>query len=111
MVILLACQHANRVNVFSECAMAVADPRELRAELCHRINSPPAGSALYLSARRTRDPELPRYLAVADEEISPVGAPLRQAPVLCEACRPVPATPGPSRPEGVQTIVSRRAAA
>lgn len=85
--------------------MEAWDPQELIAELCHQINSPLAAvrNALYLSACRTRDPELLRYLAVADEEISSIAATLRNARCMCEACEPLPA----SRP----SIVSRRAAA
>ena len=86
--------------------MAVWDPQELIAELCHQINSPLAAvrNALYLSACRTRDPELLRYLSVADEEISRVAATLRNARALCESCEPVAPSAGPC-------IVSRRAAA
>lgn len=85
--------------------MAVWDPQELMAELCHEINSPLAAvrNALYLAACRTDDPEILRYMKVADEEIAHIAATLGRARRLCESCETVPsASP---------FIVSRRAAA
>jgi nitrogen-specific signal transduction histidine kinase len=46
--------------------------KELIRELKHQINSPLAAirNALYLTAVRVRDPEVERYLKLADEEVS-----------------------------------------
>jgi two-component sensor histidine kinase len=54
---------------------------ELAAELNHRINSPLAAirNALYLAARRSSDPEIRRYLRMADEEFAAIARILRTA--------------------------------
>ena len=46
----------------------------LIAEVSHQINSPLAAirNALYLAAVRTEDPEVRRYLALADEEVAAI---------------------------------------
>jgi len=55
--------------------------QELVAELCHRINSPLAAirNAMYLSACRSSDPEVLRYLELANEEITAIARILREA--------------------------------
>jgi len=55
--------------------------KDLVAELSHSINSPLAAirNALYLAACRTEDPELLRYLELADEEVERISSTLRQA--------------------------------
>jgi nitrogen-specific signal transduction histidine kinase len=60
--------------------------KELILELKHQINSPLAAirSALYLTAARVRDPEVERYLQLADEEASRIAAVLNQAEQLPE---------------------------
>ena len=79
-------------------------PQELVAELNHQINSPLAAirNALYLASCRTCDPELLRYLELAEEEVSAVSATLQRARSLYDTCEP-------TRPAPV--LVSRRAAA
>lgn len=87
--------------------MIERDPQDLVAELSHQINSPLAAirNALYLAACRTRDGELLRYLAMADQEVASIAATLRSARRLCEVCEPLPAA------AERQCIVSRGAAA
>jgi two-component sensor histidine kinase len=53
----------------------------LLAELNHKINSPLAAirNALYLAACRTSDPELHRYLQLANSEITSIADTLRAA--------------------------------
>ena len=55
--------------------------KELIRELKHQINSPLAAirNALYLAALRVRDPEVERYLRLADEEVSRIAMVLNQA--------------------------------
>jgi len=59
---------------------------ELIGELKHEINSPLAAirNALYLAAARVRDPEVRRYLALADEEVSRIAKVLNEAEQLVE---------------------------
>ena len=59
---------------------------ELIGELKHEINSPLAAirNALYLAAARVRDPEVRRYLRLADEEVSRITNALNQAEQLVE---------------------------
>jgi nitrogen-specific signal transduction histidine kinase len=54
---------------------------ELIGELKHGINSPLAAirNALYLAAVRSNDPELKRYLRLADDEVSRISAILKNA--------------------------------
>ena len=49
-------------------------PHRLMLEISHHVNSPLAAirSALYLAAMRTDDPEVLRYLSIADAEISSI---------------------------------------
>ena len=49
-------------------------PHRLMIEVSHHINSPLAAirSALYLAAARTDDPEVLRYLQVADAEVDSI---------------------------------------
>ncbi len=58
---------------------SVSEKQFLIAELSHQINSPLAAirNALYLASRKTTDPELLRYLDLADEEITTIAAILR----------------------------------
>ncbi len=51
------------------------------AELNHQINSPLAAirNALYLAACRSSDPEVHRYLRLADEEVSSIAEILQSA--------------------------------
>ncbi len=55
--------------------------KDLVADLCHSINSPLAAirNALYLASCRSNDPELLRYLELADEEVEQISRTLRQA--------------------------------
>lgn len=55
--------------------------KEMIRELKHQINSPLAAirNALYLTAVRVRDPEVERYLRLADEEVSRIVMVLNQA--------------------------------
>jgi signal transduction histidine kinase len=59
---------------------------ELIGELKHEINSPLAAirNALYLAAVRARDPEVRRYLRLADEEVSRIATVLNEAEQLVE---------------------------
>jgi signal transduction histidine kinase len=52
----------------------VNDKQKLIAELSHQINSPLAAirNALYLASCQTDDPQLLRYLNLADEEITAI---------------------------------------
>jgi len=58
--------------------------KELIRELKHQINSPLAAirNALYLTAARVLDPEVERYLKLADEEASRIAAVLNKAEQL-----------------------------
>lgn len=58
------------------------------AELSHEINSPLAAirNALYLVACRSSDPEVHRYLEIADDEAARIAAVLRCSQVACGAC-------------------------
>jgi len=60
--------------------------KELIRELKHQINSPLAAirNALYLTAARVLDPEVVRYLKLADEEASRIAAVLNKAEQLNE---------------------------
>lgn len=60
--------------------------RELIRELKHQINSPLAAirNALYLAAVRADDPEIERYLKLADDEVSRIALVLREADQLDE---------------------------
>ena len=60
--------------------------KELIRELKHQINSPLAAirNALYLTAVRVRDPEIERYLKLADAEVSRIATALNQAEQLNE---------------------------
>ena len=60
--------------------------KELIRELRHQINSPLAAirNALYLTAARVGDPEVERYLKLADEEASRIAAVLSRAEQLNE---------------------------
>ena len=55
--------------------------KKLLGKLKHEINSPLAAirNALYLVAVRTHDPELERYLRLADAEVSRISAILKNA--------------------------------
>jgi nitrogen-specific signal transduction histidine kinase len=61
--------------------------KELIRELRHQINSPLAAirNALYLTAARVGDPEVERYLKLADEEASRIAAVLNKAEQLNES--------------------------
>jgi signal transduction histidine kinase len=54
---------------------------ELTGELKHAINNPLAAirNALYLAAAQTTDPEIERYLRLADVEVSRIAAILKNA--------------------------------
>jgi len=60
--------------------------KELILELKHQIHSPLAAirNALYLTSARVRDPEVARYLQLADEEASRIAAVLNKAEQLSE---------------------------
>jgi len=60
--------------------------KEMICELKHQINSPLAAirNALYLTAVRVRDPEVARYLKLADEEVSRIAMVLNKAEQLNE---------------------------
>lgn len=55
--------------------------QELIGELKHAINNPLAAirNALYLAAIQTSDPEMERYLRLADVEVSRIAAILKNA--------------------------------
>lgn len=80
-------------------------PQELVADLNHQINSPLAAirNALYLASRRTSDPEVLRYLELAEEEVASISATLQRARSLYDTSEPV------HHPGSV--LVFRRAAA
>ncbi len=84
----------------------VSDKQYLIAELSHQINSPLAAirNALYLAACKTGDPELLRYLTIADDEISAIAATLRATRAVIEQ---IPDTTEPV----VRKLATRRAAA
>ena len=46
-------------------------PDPFIVEVSHQVNSPLAAirNALYLAAQRTKDPEIIRYLQIADDEV------------------------------------------
>jgi signal transduction histidine kinase len=50
------------------------DPHPLLIEVSHQVNSPLAAirNAIYLASKRTADPEIIEYLAIADGEISSI---------------------------------------
>ena len=60
--------------------------KEMIGELKHQINSPLAAirNALYLTGVRVSDPEVERYLRLADEEISRIAMVLNKAEQLNE---------------------------
>jgi nitrogen-specific signal transduction histidine kinase len=60
--------------------------KELIRELKHQINSPLAAirNALYLTGVRVSDPEVERYLKLADEEVSRIAMALSKAEQLNE---------------------------
>jgi two-component sensor histidine kinase len=62
----------------------------LIAELNHKINSPLAAirNALYLAGCCTGDPELHRYLRLANAEITSIAGTLRAARQSCATKRP-----------------------
>lgn len=62
--------------------------QSLVAELSHEINSPLAAirNVLYLVARRSSDPEVHRYLEIADDEAVRIAAILRSSQAACGAC-------------------------
>lgn len=64
----------------------VSTKKELVRELKHQINSPLAAirNALYLTAVRVQDPEVERYLKLADAEVSRIAMALNQAEKLHE---------------------------
>ncbi len=64
----------------------VSEKQYLIAELSHQINSPLAAirNALYLASCKTGDPELLRYLTLADDEITAIAAILRATRVVIE---------------------------
>lgn len=64
----------------------VNDKQYLIAELSHQINSPLAAirNALYLASCQTEDPQLLRYLNLADEEITAIATVLRATRTVVE---------------------------
>ena len=64
----------------------VSSKKELIRELKHQINSPLAAirNALYLTGVRVSDPEVERYLRLADEEVSRIAMALNKAEQLNE---------------------------
>jgi signal transduction histidine kinase len=52
----------------------------LIAEVSHQVNSPLAAirNALYLANQLTRDPEIHRYLAIADQEVAAIASRIRE---------------------------------
>lgn len=81
------------------------DKQCLIAELSHQINNPLTAirNSLYLASRQTDDPQLLRYLALADEEITAITTILRTARAVIEQI---------TDPAGEKSraIVSRRSA-
>jgi signal transduction histidine kinase len=62
--------------------------QNLVAELSHEINSPLAAirNALYLVACRSSDPEVHRYLEIADDEVVRIAGILHASQSACGAC-------------------------
>jgi nitrogen-specific signal transduction histidine kinase len=60
--------------------------KEMIRELKHQINSPLAAirNALYLTGVRVSDPEVERYLKLADEEVTRIAMVLNEAEQLNE---------------------------
>jgi nitrogen-specific signal transduction histidine kinase len=60
--------------------------KELIRELKHQINNPLAAirNALYLTAVRVKDPEVGRYLKLANDEVSRIAMVLHRADQLNE---------------------------
>jgi two-component sensor histidine kinase len=88
----------------------VTPEQPLIAELCHRINSPLAAirNALYLSGCRSQDPDVLRYLQLANEEVSSIAGILREARAVPAEAPPVKPKPAANREHQRH---SRRAAA
>ena len=65
-------------------------------EVSHQVNSPLAAirNALYLAAQRTADPELIRYLQIADDEVSSIVSRIRDLRASAEEWEFTPAPPG-----------------
>ncbi len=84
---------------------SVSEKQYLIAELSHQINSPLAAirNALYLASCKTGDPELLRYLDIADEEITTIAAILRATRSVLEQL--------PEAPEAPARVYTLRAAA
>jgi signal transduction histidine kinase len=62
-------------------------------EVSHQVNSPLAAirNAIYLAAKRTDDPEIIQYLAIADDEITSIVNRIRDLRAEVEAnCGPGP---------------------
>ncbi|MGC2696845.1 MAG: histidine kinase dimerization/phospho-acceptor domain-containing protein [Candidatus Angelobacter sp.] len=64
--------------------------KDLIGELKHQINSPLAAirNALYLATVQSGNPEIERYLKLADEEVSRIATVLNQASQIYENTRP-----------------------
>ena len=62
-------------------------PHRLMIEVSHQINSPLAAirSALYLAAMRTEDPEVLRYLQIADAEAASIIKAISSLRAIAEA--------------------------
>jgi nitrogen-specific signal transduction histidine kinase len=75
--------------------------KELIRELKHQINSPLAAirNAIYLTAVRVKDPEVARYLTLANDQVSRIAMVLHEADQLNEnkrlqlCLKPVDASP------------------
>ena len=61
-------------------------PHRLMIEVSHQINSPLAAirGALYLAAARTDDPEVLRYLQMADEEAASIAKAISSLRAIAE---------------------------
>jgi signal transduction histidine kinase len=72
--------HRLQYQISVEVKMALTK-RQLIGELKHEINSPLAAirNALFLAATRTDDPEIQRYLQLADHEAARISQVLKNA--------------------------------
>jgi signal transduction histidine kinase len=81
-------------------------PHPLMIEVSHQVNSPLAAirNAIYLASKRTEDPEIIEYLAIADDEITSIVNRIRdlraEVEATCVLGPPVSAlAPGPDLEE------------
>ena len=78
--------------------------QRLIAEVSHQINSPLAAirNALYLAAQHSNDPEVLRYLVVADQEVTSIVIRIKELRETIELGRS-PLIP-PDAPQSLQSM-------